>query len=333
MRKPLVSVIIPTKNEEKYISKLLDSLVKQDYPKEKFEVLIFDGLSEDKTLEIARKYKKKLRIRIFINKKIKQVFAWNDALKKANADFIIILGAHSTVNNDFIRKNIETFFKIKEKEPKLAGVGGTHTNLYENKFAKISAIMLSSPFLGGSSFRYSEKPGFKETVVFGFYDKKILKEIGGFDEDFIIGEDYELNLRLNKNGYKLYFNPEIKSSYYSRSSFLKFVKQMFNYGAAKGLCIRAGYHNVIWWAPLLFLLYEVFFLGAIITKQVFLIKLLLIPAIAYLILDLFFSIFVFSKTKDYYAFLLIMMHPIIHNILAIGFLKGLIKGRSVFKVV
>ncbi|MGC8929237.1 MAG: glycosyltransferase [Candidatus Woesearchaeota archaeon] len=331
MKKPLISIIIPTKNEEKYISKLLDSLIEQDYPKENFEVLIFDGLSEDKTLSIAKTYKKKLNIRIFVNKKIKQVFAWNGGIKKAKGDFIIILGAHSIVKNDFIKKNVETLLKIREKEPKLAGVGGTHSNLYENKFAKISALMLSSPFLGGSSFRYSEKPGFKETIVFGFYDKKILKEINGFDEDFIIGEDYELNLRLNKRGYKLYFNPEIKSSYYSRSSLSKFIRQMFNYGAAKGLCIRAGYNKIVWWAPILFLFYEILFLGTMLTKNTFLIKLSSLPAIIYLLLDSFFSTLVFSKTKDFYAFLLLIMHPIIHNIVAFGFIKGLIRGRSVFK--
>jgi len=331
MEKPFVSIIIPTKNEEKYISRLLDTLIKQNYPKEKFEVLIFDGLSEDKTISIVNNYKNKLNIRIFTNKKIKQVFAWNDGIKNAKGEFIIILGAHSIVKKDFITKNVETFLKIKKIEPRLAGVGGSHDNLYENKFAKISALMMSSPFLGGSSFRYSEKPGFKETIVFGFYDKKILKEVNGFDEDFIIGEDYELNLRLNKKGYKLYFNPEIKSSYYSRSSMSKFIKQMFNYGAAKGLCIRTGYHRIIWWAPLIFLLYETLFFGILITRQNFLIKLFLIPAILYLLLDFLFSLFVLLRKRDYSALLLIIMHPIIHNIIAIGFLKGLIKGRKVFK--
>jgi glycosyltransferase involved in cell wall biosynthesis len=123
MEKPFVSIIIPTKNEEKYISRLLDTLIKQNYPKEKFEVLIFDGLSEDKTISIVNNYKNKLNIRIFTNKKIKQVFAWNDGIKNAKGEFIIILGAHSIVKKDFITKNVETFLRIKKIEPRLAGVG------------------------------------------------------------------------------------------------------------------------------------------------------------------------------------------------------------------
>jgi len=207
----LVSIIIPTRNEEKYIGQLLDSLVKQNYPKNKIEVLIFDGMSNDKTTEIVRKYKRKLNIKIFKNKKIKQVFAFNEGIKKAKAKYFFIIGAHSK---------------------------------------------LDSPFAGGSSFRYSLKPGFKKTVVFALYDKEIVKKIGGFDEDFITGQDFELNLRLNKRGYKLYYNPRIISYYYTRNSLGKFIGQNFNYGAVKGMCIRTGYKKIIWWFPLIFLIYE-----------------------------------------------------------------------------
>ena len=46
---PLVSIIIPCRNEEKFIGKCLDSILAQDYPQEKMEVLVVDGMSEDKT--------------------------------------------------------------------------------------------------------------------------------------------------------------------------------------------------------------------------------------------------------------------------------------------
>ena len=54
-----VSIIIPCRNEEKYIAKCLDSILSQDYPKDKLEVLVVDGMSEDKTKEIVKDYSKK----------------------------------------------------------------------------------------------------------------------------------------------------------------------------------------------------------------------------------------------------------------------------------
>ena len=324
----LVSIIIPTRNEEKYIGQLLDSLVKQNYPKNKIEVLIFDGMSNDKTTEIVRKYKRKLNIKIFKNKKIKQVFAFNEGIKKAKAKYFFIIGAHSKLDKNFIRESYETFKTIKKKEPKLAGVGGFIENIYENFISRLVALLWSSPFAGGSSFRYSLKPGFKKTVVFALYDKEIVKKIGGFDEDFITGQDFELNLRLNKRGYKLYYNPRIISYYYTRNSLGKFIEQNFNYGAVKGMCIRTGYKKIIWWFPLIFLIYEALLVMSLKTRFF---SIMLIPLIIYLTLDIISSLFVLMRRKDPTALLLIIMHPVLHNIVAFGFIKGLIFNKKTFK--
>ncbi len=55
----LVSIIIPCRNEEKFIGKCLDSIVANDYPKDKLEVLVSDGMSEDRTREIVKSYSEK----------------------------------------------------------------------------------------------------------------------------------------------------------------------------------------------------------------------------------------------------------------------------------
>lgn len=56
---PIISIIIPCRNEEKFIGKRLDSLIKQDFPKENLEVLVVDGGSEDRTGEIVKTYSEK----------------------------------------------------------------------------------------------------------------------------------------------------------------------------------------------------------------------------------------------------------------------------------
>ncbi len=329
--KPFISVIIPTKNEEEYIGKLLDSLVKQTYPVDMFEILLFDGMSEDSTVEMVEEYRD-LDIKIFQNPKIRQVYAWNEGMRMARGDYFIILGAHSYLDPGFISKSVETYREIKDDEPLLAAVGGSLETVYNNRFAQLFKLLYSSPFAGVSSFWSKEKGGFKETVVFGLYDKKIVEKVGMFDEDFIIGDDYELNLRLNKNGYKLYSNPSVNAYYFTRSSLTGFLKQSFQYGAVKGLCIRTGYNNLIWWIPLLFLVFEiVLILIGMTLISISLFTLLLILLGIYFLFSIIFSISVYRNNRDSLAFTLIIMHFIFHNVVALGFLKGLIRGRRTFR--
>jgi len=328
---PFISVIIPTRNEEEFVGKLMDSLVKQTYPMDKFEILLFDGISEDSTLKNVKEYNKKLNLKIFKNPKIKQVYAWNMGIKKAEGDYFIIFGAHSYLDPYFIENSIKTYIKVKNDETELAAVGGSLETVYKNLFAQLIKLLYSSPFAGVSSFWSKEEEGFKKTVVFALYNKKIVFNVGMFDEDFIIGDDYELNLRLNKNGYKLYSNPNIKAYYFTRSSLTGFLKQSFQYGAVKGLCIRTGYNHLIWWIPLIFLLFEIILiLTGINLFSNLLFTVMFILLIIYFLFSIIFSIIVYIKNKDPLAFTLIIMQFIFHNVVALGFLKGLIWGRRTF---
>lgn len=325
---PFLSVIIPTKNEEEFIGKLLESLSTQTYPPDKFEVLLYDGKSDDCTLKVVEGYREKLDLKIFQNQKIRQVYAWNAGIRESKAKYFVLVGAHSYLDPYFLENSLKTYQEIKAKEPNLAGVGGSLEIVYKNIIAKLAKLLFSSPFAGVSGFWSKGEKGFKETVVFGLYDKKSVMEVGMFDEDFIIGDDYELNLRLNKKGYKLYSNPDIKSYYFSRSSPKSFIKQSYQYGAVKGLCIRTGYNHLIWWVPLLFLIFELLLLASAFTSF-FPVMLLLLAC--YFIMSLFFSIYTLIKSREILSLTLILLHFIYHNIVALGFLKGIIWGRKTFR--
>lgn len=324
---PFISVFIPTKNEEEFIGKLLESLSSQTYPPEYFEILLFDGMSQDNTLNVVEGFHEKLNLKVYENQKIRQVYAWNKGIENAKGDYFIIIGAHSYLDSDFLKKSMMTYQEIKASNPELAGVGGSLTTVYKNRFAKLVKLLYSSPFAGVSSFWSKEERGFKETVVFGLYDKKLVTKVGMFDEDFIIGDDYELNLRLNRNGYKLYSNPDIKAYYFTRSSPRSFTRQSFEYGAVKGLCIRSGYNKMIWWVPLLFLLFELALLTSAVTS--FFTVMMTLFAL-YFIASILFSFYIYVKSRNILALSLIVAHFIYHNIVALGFLKGLIRGRRTF---
>jgi len=304
--KPLVSVIIPTRNE--------------------VEVLVIDGMSQDRTLSIVRSFVGKINLRVLENPKVKHVFAVNQGIKEAGGDYFITIGGHSCVENDFIEKNVDLFFSLKEKEPKLAAVGGNLEVVHENSFAKLVSSLHSSPLSGGSSFWYSRNPHFANTVVFGFYHKGIVEKVGCFDEDMVKGQDFELNLRLGKEGYKLFCNPEIRAYYYARSSFSRFLEQSFDNGVAKGLCIRKGYFNIIWLVPLAFVLYQLLLFGGLFVQSFGLLVALFVPFIAYWIINALVSLQRFRKRKGSLCFPFMLW--ILHNITGIGFFAGVVLGKK-----
>ena len=321
---PFVTVIIPAYNEEKYIWKCLKEWVNQDYPKDRYEILVYDGMSTDRTAEIVREFEGKNPnlVKYRINPKRRQVYAFNMGLKEANGEFFIIFGAHAYPERDFLRMSVEAFLEVKAREPKLAGVGGRIIKLYETRLAKLVALIYSSPFSGASTFWYEEKPHFARTVAFALYNKGIALEIGGFDEDMIVGNDFEFNLRINKHGYKLFFNPKIKSYYFARSNWKGFLRQTFNYGAVKSMAIRKGYFSPMWLFPLGFLGFELalpFF------------KPLLWLFLGYWMLLIVESIRLAFKAKDVYSLVLSPLMFIFHNLISLGFIAGLLFGKRAFR--
>ncbi|MEM2970599.1 MAG: glycosyltransferase [Candidatus Bathyarchaeia archaeon] len=332
---PFVSIIIATRNEEKYIARLLDSLVNQTYPKDKFEVLVIDGMSQDNTLKIVEGYRNSLNLRVLNNPKIRHVFAFNKGIDESKGDLFLIVNAHSFLKEDFVEEDVRTFLQIRKLEPRLAGVGGIYVNVYENTLGRIIGLMYYSPFSGTRSCRYSRKPHFSDSVIFGVFDKQIVISNGEFDEDFIIGQDDELPLRLISKGFKFYTNPNIVAYYYARGTFKRFIKQTFNYGVAKGLLVRKGYRRIEWFNPASFWFIPAAFLG----YEIFLLLLsafsgfcitFFVPMLLYWLISLLSSLHLLYKTKDFLCIFLPFMYFVFHNFLGISFLAGLIFGKRAF---
>lgn len=322
---PFISIIIPTRNEEKYISSCLTSLVNQDYPKEKFEVIVIDGLSQDKTVEIVGTYKDKINIRIVNNPKVKQVFSFNCGIKLSKGDYFVILSGHSSVPDNFLRKSVSTYHQIAQTNSKLAAIGGRLHLLSDNFFGKLFSYLFMSPFSGSGSFWRATKAHFAKTVVFGLYYKKFVEEVGYFDEDMLKGQDFELNLRLIKNGFKLYCNPEIMPSYYVRQKFLGFIRQTYDNGVAKGLCIRKRYFNPIWFIPFAFFIYQLVLPFSFLLNNNLLSIIFYVPLIIYWICSFIFSFIIGHLSTQ--SLLLPFLFWVLHTITGIGLILGLIIGK------
>lgn len=222
-----VSVVIPCRNEEKHIGKCIESIINQSYGIENIEIMIADGLSDDRTAEIIKEYGKLYPQIMYIkNEKRTAPAAMNLGIKQSTGNIIIIFGAHAYMDKDYVKKCVE---KLSSND--IDCVGGRIINLSENRAAEAISMAMGSPFgVGNALFRYSNTEELVDTVAFGAYKREIFDKIGLFDEEFVRNQDDELNFRLTLSGGKILLSPEIISHYYTRGSFSKLWNQYFQYG-------------------------------------------------------------------------------------------------------
>lgn len=223
-----VSITIPCRNEENYISKCLDSILALDYPKENLNVYVVDGKSDDGTIEIVKGYSAQHSwINLLANSKQFTPYALNLGLKADDSEVKIILGAHSELDSNYVKFCV----KILQSKPEVGCVGGVINNVYENKASQVIGLAMSSPFgVGDAKFRTGSFEGHVDTVAFGAYRNEVFEKIGFFDEDLTRNQDDEFNFRLLKNGFKIWLSKDIKSNYFVRGTYKKLFRQYYQYG-------------------------------------------------------------------------------------------------------
>ena len=112
---PIFSVLIVTRNEERYIGHLIEKLLEQDFPNDKYEIIVVDGMSTDKTSEIVQHYIEKTldMIKLFVNKKKTLPPGWNIGILASKGDYVLRVDGHTEVPNDFL----SNYWDIIKKKP------------------------------------------------------------------------------------------------------------------------------------------------------------------------------------------------------------------------
>ena len=227
----MLSVICPIYNEEKYIAQFLDSLLKQDYPKEDLEILLVDGMSKDHTRDIVKKYTRQNPfIRLIDNPERIVPYAMNHGIEEAKGDIIMRLDAHASYQPDYFSV-LENGLKRLEAE----NVGTVcHTDVL-NKTPKTLAIreVLSNKLgVGNSTFRTGiDKEQEVDTVPFGCWPKEVFTKYGMYDIRLVRNQDIELNKRIKHGGGKIYILPHTYCTYLARETWKALAKN--NYGNGK----------------------------------------------------------------------------------------------------
>ena len=235
--RPLVSIVIPCLNEERYIVPLLDSLAVQDYGPEGIEVIVADGGSTDRTRQLVANYRAPFaRLELVDNPKRITVGGLNAGMDAAKGDCWIIIGAHSRVRADFVRASVEALQRTGA-----ACVGGPIETIGEGTIGKAIAAAMSSPFgVGNAKFRYADKEAEVDTVPFGCYHRRVWEVVGRFDETVDGADEDSYNARLIEAGGRIVLVPTIRSSYFPRRTLQALAKQYWEYGAAKGTLLSRG---------------------------------------------------------------------------------------------
>lgn len=251
---PCASVVIPCLNEVDHIGACLDALDAQQGLTHPVEVFVVDGGSEDGTRDVlSQRSNGRAVVTVIDNPERITPVAMNLGIEAAQSEVVIILGAHAEVAPDFVKRNIDAL----KAHPESGCVGGRVEQVHGDEKSRRIGLAMSSPFgVGDARFRTGGLAGHVDTVAFGAYRKAVLDEIGRLDESLVRNQDDELNYRLTEAGWRIWFDPRIRSTYHARSSYGKLFRQYRQYGYWK-VFVNKKHLTVTTWrqlAPAAFLL-------------------------------------------------------------------------------
>ena len=324
LKLPKVSIIIPARNEEKFIKRCVESFLNCDYPGELIEVIVVDGMSEDRTREIVTEISERDdRVLLVDNERKITPVAMNLGIKASKGDYIFFSGAHSEMPSDYVSKCIK--HAIESGADNFGGVVKTEPRVKSAVGIAISKVLSSPLGVGGAKFRTGvSKPTEVDTVPFGCYKREVFDKVGYFNERLVRNQDIEFNLRLKRAGGKIILFPDIELTYYSRSTFKELWKNNFGNGfwviaGAKYAALPFSKRHLVPLAFVLFLL-----IGLLISLLASCFSFIYISLLTiYLVVVILFSFaHAMQAKKKHVFFAAIVSYPVLHISYGVGSLLG-----------
>jgi glycosyltransferase involved in cell wall biosynthesis len=323
---PFVSLLVACRNEEKYISKCLDSILASDYPKERMEILVIDGMSVDRTRQIVMGYAKRHpAIRLLDNPKTYFPSAMNVGIQNARGDVVVITSAHSLCDSKYVSACVRY-----QEESGAENVGGVLRiqRGAETAMGRAIALALGSKFGSGNARVKTgvDEPTWADTAAFGCYRRELFGEIGLFDERLLSSADLDFNGRILAAGGRILLVPEIVVKYFADATLGAFWKHNFADGVWISYVMKFGKKAWSWrhWVPAAFVvsLLATFALSAV--NRWFLWLGLGIAGL-YAVVNVAVSLQIAVREREArYAFLLPVVFAVRHFVHGMGTLFGLV---------
>lgn len=241
-----VSVVVPCRNEIRYVHAFLDSVFCQELGQIEMEVLIADGTSDDGTREVLAEFEQKFaKLRVLDNPEKIVSTACNQAIREARGEIIIRMDVHTLYAPDYVRSCVEVL-----NETGAGSVGGPALTRAEGYLAQAIALAFHTPFAsGGAKYRDPRHEGPVTSVPYGCFRRSTLDRVGLYDEDLVCGQDVELNLRIASSGGVVWQSPKIVYWYTPRTTLSRLFRQYFQYGFWK-IGILRKYRRIVAWRSL-----------------------------------------------------------------------------------
>ncbi len=240
---PFVSVIMPVRNEAKYIERSLGAVLAQDYPADRMEVIVADGMSEDGTREIIANLKfqnpssngNSPTVKVIDNPKKIVAAGLNRAIEASRGEIIVRVDGHCEIVQNYVSRCVGQLLSSGAD-----GVGGVVAAKGDTLTARAIAVAMSSVFgVGNAGFRlHLSQSAWTDTIPFPAYKKSLLDAVGPYDENLVVNEDDEYNYRIIKRGGRLLLLHDLCTHYFCRSKMRLLWRQYFRYGFWKARVLK-----------------------------------------------------------------------------------------------
>jgi glycosyltransferase involved in cell wall biosynthesis len=253
---PFISVIVPVRNEERFIGRLLDQLLGQNYNPERFEVIVVDGESTDSTRSVvAALQARHPNLRLLPNPRRLSSAGRNRAIQTASGQYIVLVDGHCEVENSDYLLDLAEVFALTGADcvgrPQPLDFPGAPP--LQRAIAAARASRLGHH---PDSYIYSSVERFvpPQSVAVA-YRRSVFDTVGLFDEDFDACEDVDFNHRVDAAGLRCFFSPRVKVRYHPRTTLRGLFQQMRRYGRGRLRLSRKHPETFTWagFAPAAFL--------------------------------------------------------------------------------
>ncbi|HKK20762.1 MAG TPA: glycosyltransferase family 2 protein [candidate division Zixibacteria bacterium] len=322
-----LAVVMPVRNEEKFLGQTLDQLYLQDFPMDRLEVVISEGGSTDRTREIAESYKSRFgSLKILDNPRRLPSSGRNVGVKNSTAPFIVVIDGHTYIPNKSFLKDILEIFKRTGAQCLCRPQPLNPPDI--NEFQTAVALCRSSS-LGhkpGSEI-YSDAEGEVDPTSSGaMYVRPVFDQIGYFDESFDACEDVDFNYRVKLAGLSSFLSPKLKVYYYPRATIRGLWRQMGRYGKGRFKFSRKYkiFSPVQWFAAMGVLGFGLMLVLSFVFAPIF--QVFKTVTALYILVVLVYS-FALALREKQLACLLYgpLIFPTVHFGLGFGFLKEMIE--------
>lgn len=237
---PFASIVIPTKNESRFIATCLDSLQSLDYPKDRLEIIIVDGFSTDNTREIAERR----RVRVALNPKQTEPAGRNLGFAISKGDLVAFTDADCIIDRNWLKNSLKYF-----ADEKVAGLGGINlTPETDGAFGKAVGFVFSQPIFSPGTYYARILKEVKKVPHLpwcnAIYRRAILEKVMPIDDSLLFCADVDLNRRINAMGYDLLYTPDAFVWHHRRSSPKSLWTQMHKFAIAR-VQVSRKHHDML----------------------------------------------------------------------------------------